>query len=89
MEVYSIGHSTHTKEQFLKMLKAADIEYIADIRAFPASRRYPQFKKESMSEWLEEAGYGYSHFPDLGGEEAVIRCHRRRVERRLEQSIVS
>ena len=67
MEVYSIGHSTHTKEQFLKMLKAADIEYIADIRAFPASRRYPQFKKESMSEWLEEAGYGYSHFPVLGG----------------------
>ncbi|OIU68601.1 DUF488 domain-containing protein [Rossellomorea aquimaris] len=67
MEVYSIGHSTHTKDQFLKMLKAAEIEYIADIRAFPASRKYPQFKKENMSEWLAEAGCGYSHFPGLGG----------------------
>ncbi|CAN7530291.1 DUF488 domain-containing protein [Rossellomorea sp. LjRoot5] len=67
MKIYSIGHSTHSKEQFLNMLDAVEIEYIADIRAFPASRKHPQFKKEDMGEWLGEAGIEYRHFPKLGG----------------------
>jgi uncharacterized protein (DUF488 family) len=69
--IYSIGHSTHSKEQFLKMLEAAEIDYIADIRAFAASRKHPQFKKENMSEWLEDAGLVYRHFPKLGGRRRV------------------
>ncbi|SDZ84875.1 Protein of unknown function, DUF488 [Thalassobacillus cyri] len=67
MKVYTIGHSDHDKQQFLEMLKTADIEYVADIRAFPASRKYPQFNKERMDDWLREEGLAYRHFPLLGG----------------------
>ena len=67
MKIFTIGHSDNSKENFLKMLRFADIKYVADIRAFPASRKHPQFKKENMEKWLEEAEIDYCHFPLLGG----------------------
>jgi len=67
MKIYTIGHSDHDKQKFVQMLEAADIEYVADIRAFPASRKYPQFNKERIEGWLSEAGVAYRHFSLLGG----------------------
>ncbi|PKR78067.1 DNA repair protein [Halalkalibacillus sediminis] len=67
MKIYTIGHSGHTKDQFLKMLSIADINYVADIRAFPASRKFPHFNKENLKYWLDESNIEYCHFPLLGG----------------------
>lgn len=67
MKVYTIGHYNHSIEQFLKLLGAAEINFVADVRAFPASRRNSHFKKENMIQWLKEAGIHYCHFPGLGG----------------------
>ncbi|MFD2924023.1 DUF488 family protein [Halobacillus naozhouensis] len=67
MKIYTIGHSDYSQEHFLEMLKKADIDFVADIRAFPASRKYPQYKKENMEQWLRETGIEYRHFPLLGG----------------------
>lgn len=67
MVIYSIGHSTHTKEEFIDMLNQAQVDLLVDVRAFPASRKHPQFKQEAMMEWLSEAGLKYQHFPLLGG----------------------
>lgn len=49
------------------MLRAHDISAIADVRRFPASRRYPHFNRETFSERLAEAGIDYHWFPELGG----------------------
>ena len=67
MKIYTIGHSDNSKEHFLEMLGAGDIKFVADIRAFPASRKHPQYKKENMIEWLGDEGIEYGHFPSLGG----------------------
>lgn len=67
MKIYTIGHSTHTKNEFLNMLQFAKIEILVDVRAFPGSRKFPQFNKETMKEWLEEADIKYYHLVDLGG----------------------
>ncbi len=67
MKIYTIGHSGHGQDHFLKMLHTADIDFVADIRTFPASRKYPQFKKGNLERWLREAGIEYRHFPLLGG----------------------
>lgn len=67
MEIFTIGHSTHSKEEFIKMLRYAEVEELVDVRAFPGSRKFPQFSKDSMKEWLKEAGIGYKHIPYLGG----------------------
>lgn len=67
LNIYTIGHSVHTKEKFISMLKFADIKVLADVRAFPASRKFPHFKKEKMQQWLPEAGIDYVHLPLLAG----------------------
>lgn len=71
MNIFTIGHSAHSQENFIEMLRFADIEFVADVRAFPASRKYPQYKKEAMKEWLSEGNISYRHFPQLGGRRGI------------------
>lgn len=67
MKIFTIGHSDHSKERLLEMLWYASIESVIDVRAFPASRKHPQFKKDNMETWLKESGIAYRHCPLLGG----------------------
>lgn len=67
MEIYTIGHSVHTQDKFIDMLAFAGIEGLVDVRAFPGSRKYPQFSKDKMQHWLPEVGFEYTHLPLLGG----------------------
>ena len=65
--VYSIGHSTRTSEEFLELLTAHGIRHVADVRAFPASRRLPHFNRASLADSLSRHGIAYRHMPELGG----------------------
>jgi uncharacterized protein (DUF488 family) len=65
--VYTIGHSTRSLEEFLALLGAAGVTRVADVRAFPMSRRHPQFNQEALSAALAAAGIDYRHLPALGG----------------------
>ena len=65
--IYSIGHSTHSIEEFLNMLRSFDIKIIADIRSMPGSRKFPQFDMEKIKISLNEIGIQYIHMADLGG----------------------
>lgn len=64
---FSVGHSTRPLEAFLEMLRDARITQLADVRAFPYSRRYPQFDGSALAPALAAAGIGYRHFRALGG----------------------
>jgi uncharacterized protein (DUF488 family) len=63
----TIGHSTHTLEEFIGLLKAHGATCVVDVRTVPRSRHNPQFNKGSLPQSLEEAGLGYVHTPGLGG----------------------
>jgi len=65
--IWTLGHSTRSIEDTLKILAVADIKLLADVRRFPGSRRYPQFGQDAMQGWLADAGIQYRHFLDLGG----------------------
>lgn len=65
--LHTIGHGTRPIEEFLEMLRAAAIETVVDVRAFPASRTNPQFNKDTLAESLRVAGIAYEHWPSLGG----------------------
>ncbi|NYF25115.1 DUF488 family protein [Sporosarcina sp. JAI121] len=67
MDIFTVGHSTHTSEEFLKLLTDTQIEVLVDVRAFPGSRKFPHFHKDEMSIWLPEAGIEYLHSKELGG----------------------
>ena len=57
--VYTVGHSNHAVEEFLKLLQAHDITAIADVRSSPYSRFNPQFNRESLVRTLRNAGIAY------------------------------
>jgi uncharacterized protein (DUF488 family) len=65
--IYTIGHSTRSSEELLALLREADAKLVADVRAFPGSRRHPQFGRDALAGWLPDAGIGYRHMPALGG----------------------
>ncbi len=68
MRIWTIGHSTRTIDEFISLLKENEIKFLVDVRAFPSSKRYPQFNKEALKESLNAHGIRYEHFPELGGK---------------------
>ena len=65
--VMTIGHSTHTLEEFIRLLQAHGATCVVDVRTVPRSRHNPQFNKDSLPHSLKPAGLGYVHTPGLGG----------------------
>ena len=65
--LYTIGHSTRPFEELLEALQAHGIQTLVDIRAFPMSRRLPQFNRESLENAFPAAGIGYVWVKALGG----------------------
>jgi uncharacterized protein (DUF488 family) len=65
--LYTIGHSTRSLEELLEVLRAHQIRTLVDIRAFPMSRRLPQFNRDSLRETLPAAGIRYVWMKSLGG----------------------
>jgi uncharacterized protein (DUF488 family) len=65
--LHTIGHSTRTLEELIETLRAHQIRILVDIRAFPMSRRLPQFNRESLAETLPASGIRYVWMKNLGG----------------------
>ncbi|HEX9310860.1 MAG TPA: DUF488 domain-containing protein [Gemmatimonadaceae bacterium] len=72
-KLFTIGHSTRTLEQFLELLQREGVSHLIDVRAFPASARYPHFSLANLEKTLPEHGIKYTHFPTLGGRRRVRR----------------
>lgn len=67
MKLYTIGHSTRGDRELIDLLRAAEVELLADVRSFPRSRRNPQFNVDVLPATLAAAGIGYRHLKALGG----------------------
>lgn len=57
--VFTIGHSTHTIEGFVALLRQHGITAVADVRSVPYSRMQPQFNREALIKMLDKSGIGY------------------------------
>ena len=80
MDIYSIGHSTHSSEEFIDLLKTYKIETLVDIRSHPGSKHMPQFNKGNIEKWVPNHGIRYLHMPELGG--------RRKKNREIDESLI-
>ena len=65
--VLTIGHSTHTWNDFRDLLRAHRVKRVIDVRSIPRSRHNPQFNRETLSTKLRAARIGYVHLRKLGG----------------------
>lgn len=69
--VWTIGHSTHSLDELVAMLRSFEIDIVVDIRSYPGSRKFPQFNKESLQLSLPENKIRYTHLKKLGGRRRV------------------
>ncbi len=66
--VFTIGHSNHTVEHFLGLLKAHAIQVVVDARSQPYSKYATQFDHEALKPVLQAAGIRYLYLgKELGG----------------------
>lgn len=63
----TVGHGTHAEDAFTELLLSAGVESIVDVRIAPGSRRFPQFGRGALEQWLPAAGISYRWERRLGG----------------------
>jgi len=65
--IFTIGHSTHPLDEFIRLLQMHGVQRLADVRTVPRSRYNPQFNRETLPDALAAARIRYVHLPKLGG----------------------
>eukprot|EP00929_Paragymnodinium_shiwhaense_P008367 TRINITY_DN112319_c0_g1_i1.p1 TRINITY_DN112319_c0_g1~~TRINITY_DN112319_c0_g1_i1.p1 ORF type:complete len:294 (-),score=35.99 TRINITY_DN112319_c0_g1_i1:310-1131(-) len=78
--IFTVGHSNHDAQPFLKLLKTHNIKAVMDVRSIPSSGRYPHFKKRPLEDLLRKNGITYRHCPELGNKVDGIAKLLRRPE---------
>jgi len=67
LSILTVGHSTRTLEDLIRLLKAHGVKLVVDVRTIPRSKRNPQFNQESLPGSLRTSGIDYVHLKELGG----------------------
>jgi len=68
VRIFTVGHSSLAGEAFLEVLRAHEVEVLCDVRAWPASRRWPHFDREALAAALDVAEIEYRWLgKELGG----------------------
>jgi uncharacterized protein (DUF488 family) len=57
--VLTIGHSTHSIDAFIALLRQHNVTALVDVRSAPFSRFNPQFNKETLMRSLKDHGIKY------------------------------
>ena len=57
--LYSIGHGSRSSDDFLALLRRHAIDCLVDVRAYPRSKRHPQFSRIALEGVLSVQGIRY------------------------------
>jgi uncharacterized protein (DUF488 family) len=71
---YTVGHSTRTVDEFIHLLRAANVRLVVDIRSFPRSRTNPQYNEDVLPHTLAKCHIDYIHLTELGGRRSWIKA---------------
>lgn len=74
MSLFTIGHSTHTQEYFLGLLRQHNIDYVLDVRSSPFSKFASQFNKDVIEEYLKKNNIVYCHMGKFFGARPTDRA---------------
>lgn len=59
VEVFTVGHSNYSLDDFIALLRSQGITAVADVRSSPYSRYTPQFGREALRSALNSAQIAY------------------------------
>jgi uncharacterized protein (DUF488 family) len=72
----TIGHTTHSFDAFVGLLRQHGVNVVADVRSHPYSRRLEQFNREQLAPALEAAGVRYVFLgEELGARRIEAECY--------------
>jgi uncharacterized protein (DUF488 family) len=72
LTLFTVGHSTRPVGDLISSLRRVGVLALADVRAFPSSRRHPQYGRDALEASLAAAGLRYAWLGDaLGGRRAA------------------
>ncbi|HBQ28938.1 hypothetical protein DK28_0205095 [Peptococcaceae bacterium SCADC1_2_3] len=70
-KIYTIGHSNHSLETFLNLLRKFKIQVVVDVRSNPYSRYVPHFNAGQIKKEITNDGIKYLYMGrELGGQPA-------------------
>ncbi len=67
VQVLTFGHGTATQDEIVRLLGAAGVTGVVDVRSAPGSRRHPHVARTELERWLPEQGIAYRWDRCLGG----------------------
>ena len=76
--IWTVGHSNHTLEHFVELLRTHSIDVVADVRSTPFSRRHPHFNRERLKAALANAAIGIDYIflgAELGARSQDHACY--------------
>jgi len=80
MNLFTIGHSNHNIEKFIRLLNDNGIMILVDVRTSPYSRYNPQFNKENLQSALAQHDIQYAYAGKyLGGRPSDPTCYKSRI----------
>jgi uncharacterized protein (DUF488 family) len=80
IKLYTIGHSNHSLDQFIRLLEENGIMTLVDVRSAPYSRYNPHFNKENLEAALRERDIQYAYAGKfLGGRPTDPACYKGRA----------
>jgi uncharacterized protein (DUF488 family) len=86
-QVLTVGHSTHSTDEFVGLLKQHAVTAVADVRSSPFSRYAPQFNKDSLRSTLREHCVHYVFLGrELGARSSDPGCY---VDGRVQYSLLA
>lgn len=67
LEILTVGHGTLCEDELGRLLAAASVALVTDVRTAPGSRRHPHVRREALEGWLPGLGIAYRWERRLGG----------------------
>jgi uncharacterized protein (DUF488 family) len=75
-QVFTVGHSSQSIEEFTAQLQRHSVEVVADVRSRPYSRRFAHFSREPLQATLKAADIGYVFLGrELGARRDEPECY--------------
>jgi uncharacterized protein (DUF488 family) len=64
---FTIGHSTRAIDDFVGLLRQAEVQLVVDVRTVPRSRTNPQYNGDVLPQTLSAYQIEYAYIASLGG----------------------
>ena len=67
MRIFTVGHSNLEFDEFVRMLQAAGVAAVVDVRKLTGSRKYPWFNDDSLTQHLPHTRHRLHEERGAGG----------------------